>query len=226
MKTAMILAAGKGERMRPLTDNLPKPLLQAGGKPLLQYHLENLARAGVGRIIINHARLGEMIEKRFGDGHSFGVEIIYSPEGDEPLETGGGIKKALPLLGAEVFIVINADIWTDFDFKPLPQSPAGLAHLVLVPNPDHHPGGDFVLDNGLVKDENGDRYTFSGIGVYRPELFAGCEQDVFPLAPVLRTAMSRAAVSGEIYTGAWFDIGTPDRLNCLDELINKHGKTD
>ena len=219
MKTAMILAAGKGERMRPLTDNQPKPLLLAGGKPLLQYHLENLARAGVGQIIINYARLGEMIEQQFGDGRAFGVDIIYSPEGDEPLETGGGIKKALPLLGAEAFIVVNADIWTDFDFRQLPQTPPGMAHLVLVPNPDHHPRGDFGLVNGQVTVAGGARYTFSGIGVYRPALFADCEAAVFPLAPVLRSAIRRAAVSGELYSGRWLDIGTPARLSSLNSIL-------
>ena len=222
MKTAMILAAGKGERMRPLTDNMPKPLLQAGGKPLLQYHLENLARAGVGRIVINHARLGEMIVDRFADGREFGVEIIYSPEGDEPLETGGGIKNALPLLGPDAFIVVNADIWTDFDFKRLPSSPDGLAHLVLVPNPGHHTHGDFNLVNGKVTDGvSGERYTYSGIGVYKPELFAGLTEEAFMLAPVLRDAAGRGAISGEVFTGRWLDIGTPARLSDLNNLIGK-----
>lgn len=221
MKTAMILAAGRGERMRPLTDDLPKPLLPAGNKPLLQYHLEGLARAGVERIVINHARLGVMIENAFGDGRAFGVEITYSAEGDAPLETGGGIKQALPVLGPDVFIVVNADIWTDYDFTHLPAVPAGLAHLVLVPNPDHHPQGDFVLDNGKVTLADGPRFTFSGIGVYRPELFADCNERVFGLAPVLTTAAGRGAVSGEIYRGRWLDVGTPARLEYLRTLLNE-----
>lgn len=221
MKTAMILAAGKGERMRPLTESLPKPLLQAGGKPLLQYHLEALVRAGAGRIVINHARLGDMIETAFGDGRAYGIEIVYSAEGGEPLETGGGIKNALPLLGPEAFIVVNADIWTDYDFARLPAEPAGLAHLVLVPNPDHHPQGDFVLKQGMVSAGPGPCFTFSGIGVYRPELFAGCTEQVFSLAPILRAAAGRDAVSGEIYRGHWLDIGTPDRLGRLQALLNK-----
>lgn len=221
MKTTMILAAGMGERMRPLTNDLPKPLLQAGGKPLLQYHLEALARAGVGRIVINHARLGVMIESAFGDGRTFGTEIIYSAEGDEPLETGGGIKKALPLLGPDAFMVVNADIWTDYDFARLPAEPAGLAHLVMVPNPEHHPQGDFGLEDGKVTLANGPRFTFSGIGVYRPELFVGCVEQVFSLAPVLRDAAGRGEVSGEIYRGRWLDVGTPARLEHLRTLLNE-----
>lgn len=220
MKTAMILAAGKGERMRPLTEELPKPLLPAGGKPLLQYHLEGLARAGVERIIINHARLGEMIENTFGDGRAFGVEIMYSAEGDEPLETGGGIKNALPLLGADAFIAVNADVWSDYDFRQLPAAPAGLAHLVLVPNPEHNPEGDFVLEHGKITIAGGPRFTFSGIGVYTPELFAGCNETVFSLAPVLRSAAGRGEVSGEIYHGRWLDIGTPDRLRRLQASLS------
>ena len=226
MKSAMILAAGKGERMRPLTDKLPKPLLRAGGKPLLQYHLESLARAGTGRIVINHARLGELIEKEFGNGRSYGVEIVYSPEGDEPLETGGGIKKALPLLGPGPFIVVNADIWTDYDFSRLPQAPERLAHLVLVPNPDHHPQGDFSLDNGKVTDDTGPRLTYGGIGVYRPELFADCDESVFALAPVLLRVMGQGAISGEFYSGRWVDVGTPDRLSRLDVWLNEDIKND
>ena len=226
MKTAMVLAAGKGVRMRPLTDNLPKALLPAGGRPLLQYHLENLARAGVDRIVINYARFGKMIVDRFGNGRAFGVDIVYSAEGDEPLETGGGIKKALPLLGPDAFIVVNADVWTDYDFKRLPPAPAGLAHLVLVPNPNHHKQGDFTLDNDKVADGTELRFTYSGIGVYKPEFFSGCTEETFSLAPLLRAAAGGGAISGEIYNGLWMDIGTPERLHQLDEMLAGGGKFD
>ena len=219
MKQAMILAAGKGERMQPLTDNVPKPLLEAGGKPLLQYHLENLCRSGVSRIVINHARLGELIESRFGNGSAFGVEIFYSPEGETPLETGGGIKRALPLLGQDPFIVVNADIWSDYDFRNLPVIPAGLAHLVLVSNPDHHPQGDFCLHDGKLSDQSGDRYTYSGIGVFKPELIATCPEEIFPLGPVLRAAVGRGEITGELHSGHWLDVGTPERLSKLDHLL-------
>lgn len=221
LKQAMILAAGKGERMRPLTDNLPKPLLPAGGKPLLQYHLENLATAGVSRIIINHAGHGEMIESRFGDGRTFGVEIVYSAEGETPLETGGGIKRALPLLEPGPFIVVNADIWTDYDFRRLPATPAGMAHLVMVYNPDHHLQGDFRLLGGMLSEQAGDCYTFSGIGVYRPELFAASQEDIFPLGPVLRAAVSRGEITGELHSGHWLDVGTPERLSKLDHHLRR-----
>jgi MurNAc alpha-1-phosphate uridylyltransferase len=221
VKQAMILAAGRGERMRPLTDNMPKPLLEVGGKPLLQYHLENLARAGIERIIINHARHGGLIERRFGSGREFGLEIHYSAEGEQPLETGGGIKRALPLFTPGPFIVVNADIWTDFDFTRLPAAPAGLAHLVLVANPDHHPRGDFALDHDLVSERHGPRHTYSGIGVLQPELFAGVRATVFPLAPLLRDAARRGLVSGELYQGHWLDVGTPQRLSALDRSLRK-----
>lgn len=219
MKQAMILAAGKGERMRPLTDNMPKPLLEAGGKPLLQYHLENLSRAGVSRIVINHARHGKLIESRFGNGRAFGVEIAYSTEGETPLGTGGGIKLALPLLGPGPFIVVNADIWTDYDFLRLPAGPAGLAHLVLVDNPDHHLQGDFCLVDGMLSEQSGDRYTYSGIGVFKPELIAACPETIFPLGPLLRAAVSRGEITGELHTGHWLDVGTPERLSKLDHLL-------
>jgi MurNAc alpha-1-phosphate uridylyltransferase len=224
MKTAMVLAAGRGERMRPLTECVPKPLLEAGGKPLLQYHLENLNRAGVTRIVINHARQGALLEQRFGDGRAYGVAIRYSSEGEEPLETGGGIKRALPLLGCEPFIVVNADIWTDYDFSRLPAVPSGLAHLVMVPNPDHHPQGDFALENGRLSLRAGDRLTYSGIGVYRPEFFAGCRETAFPLGPLLRQAVQRGDLTGEDYTGAWIDVGTPERLQALDAQLRSDKK--
>jgi len=219
MRQAMILAAGRGERMRPLTDTLPKPLLVAGGKPLLQYHLENLAQAGIDRVVINHARLGTLIETRFGNGRAYGLEIVYSPEGEEPLETGGGIKKALPLLAPGPFLLVNADIWTDYPFSRLPDNPDDLGHLVLVHNPDHHPQGDFSLVNGRVTRQNGVHYTYSGIGVYQQELLSTCTETIFSLAPVLRTAAAGNRLTGEVYAGRWLDVGTPERLERLDQML-------
>jgi N-acetyl-alpha-D-muramate 1-phosphate uridylyltransferase len=210
---AMILAAGLGKRMRELTEQRPKPLLEVAGKPLLEYHIEALARAGVTELVINHALMGALIESYFGNGERFKVNISYSAEGDEPLETGGGIKRVLPLLGEAPFIVVNADIWTDFDFSRLPHSPAGLAHLVLVNNPSQHPQGDFQLKEGNVKDEGTRRHTYSGIGVYRPALFQEMTETVFPLAPLLKEAMRNNQVSGELHSHVWMDIGTPERLN-------------
>lgn len=216
---AMILAAGRGERMRPLTDTVPKPLLEAGGKPLLQYHIEKLASAGITEIVINTGRLGDLIEARFADGASLGVEIVYSHEGNAPLETGGGIRRALPLLGGEGFLVINGDIWTDYGFSGLSSAPVDLAHLVLVTNPAHHAEGDFVMgDDGLVREGGGRRLTYSGIGVFRPELFRDEPEAAFPLAPLLRRAMRDGRVSGEFYAGTWLDIGTPERLAEAESL--------
>lgn len=216
---AMILASGRGERMRPLTDGTPKPLLEAGGKPLIQYHIEALGAAGIRQIVINHAWLGEMFVARLGDGRAYGAEILYSAEGEVPLETGGGIKRALPLLGADPFLVVNADIYTDFDFRRLPAQPLGRAHIVLVKNPPHHPQGDFALDDTLVSETGGNRYTYSGIGVFTPELFQDSPSGAFPLAPLLRRAMGQGQVTGEIYRGTWFDIGTPDRLALLNNKL-------
>lgn len=219
----MILAAGRGERMRPLTDHTPKPLLPAGGRPLIEYHIDALARAGFVDLVINHAHLGRRIEEALGDGSRFGVRIRYSPE-QPALETGGGIFRALGLLGPAPFLVINGDIWTDLPFERLPREPVGLAHLVLVPNPDHHPDGDFVLDGMRIRVEGAPRLTFSGIGVYRPELFAGCTPGPFRLAPVLRAAMARGEVTGEHYDGRWLDIGTPERLANLAHLLEQQGR--
>lgn len=209
---AMILAAGKGERMRPLTDHLPKPLLRVAGKPLLQYHIEALAAAGVTELVINHALMGKKTEEYFADGEAFKVHISYSAEGEVPLDTGGGILRALPLLGEAPFIVVNGDVWTDYDFSYLPAEPPGLAHLVLVNNPPHHPDGDFQLNGKQVEEAGEQCFTYSGIGLYRPELFSGMEEASFPLAPLLRAAMRTGQVSGELYTGEWLDIGTPERL--------------
>ncbi|MCU1726564.1 nucleotidyltransferase family protein [Pseudomonas sp. 7P_10.2_Bac1] len=221
---AMILAAGKGERLRPLTLHTPKPLVRAGGVPLIEYHLRALAAAGFTEIVINHAWLGQQIEDYVGDGARFGVSIQYSAEG-EPLETGGGIVKALPLLGDKPFVVVNGDIWTDYDFARLRQPLAGLAHLVLVDNPEHHPSGDFYLSEGHVRDAvpGVDTLTYSGIAVLSPALFDGAPAGAFKLAPLLRNAMAAGAVSGERLPGLWVDVGTHERLAEVESLIEgKH----
>jgi MurNAc alpha-1-phosphate uridylyltransferase len=217
---AMILAAGRGERMRPLTDKLPKPLLPVAGKPLIVSHIERLAEAGYRELVINHAHLGEMIEAELGNGAVWGVSIQYSPE-PVALETGGGIYQALPLLGEEPFLVVNGDIWCDFDFSCLALKQGDMAHLVLVPNPEHHRQGDFQLIRGRVDQGEERRLTFSGIGVYHPHLFEFCKPEAFPLAPLLRQAMDKQQVSGECFNGLWMDIGTPQRLMELERLIGK-----
>lgn len=217
---AMILAAGRGERLRPLTDAVPKPLLKVGGKPLLQYHVEKLAAAGITEIIINTSYLGDQIQERFGNGEAWGVTISYSHEGNTPLETGGGIRRALPLLGEDAFLVVNGDIWTEYDFTGLPAVLAGLAHLVLTANPPHHPEGDFVLsEDGRLVEANGEQLTYSGIGLFSPDLFRDEPATAFPLAPLLRRAVRRGMVSGEFFTGVWLDIGTPGRLAEAEALI-------
>lgn len=215
----MILAAGRGERMRPLTDDTPKPLLSVAGKRLIEYHLEALASAGFREVVINHAYLGEQIEQTLGEGARYGVRIHYSPE-NGALETGGGIFRALPFLGDEPFVVINGDVWCDYPLALLREREVQGAHLVMVPNPPQHPGGDFVLRDEVVLDEvEGERLTFSGIGLYHPSLFDGCSAGAFPLAPLLRRAMAAGEVSGERYDGHWFDIGTPERLQQLDTML-------
>ncbi len=211
----MILAAGRGERMRPLTASIPKPLLRVGGHCLIEYHLLALALAGIREVVINLGYLGDQIQALLGDGQHYGLAIDYSHEGDSILDTGGGIFHALPRMGSEPFLVLNGDVFTDFPFARLPLHPEGLAHLVLVPNPGHHPQGDFALVNGRVTAEGAARFTFSGIGVYRPELFADCVAGVFPLAPLLRRAMAADRVSGECYEGEWWDVGTPQRFEEL-----------
>lgn len=215
---AMILAAGRGVRMRPLTDAKPKSLLCAGGKALIVWQLEKLARAGFGEIVINHAYLGDQIEAALGDGARFGVSIRYSPE-REALETAGGIARALPLLGAEPFLVTNADIYSDYDYAALAHHDLQdqLAHLVLVDNPPQHPRGDFALAAAQVRETGAQLLTFSGIGVYAPRLFGGIAPGAkLPLAPLLRKAMAAGRVSGEHYRGRWQDIGTAERLQALD----------
>jgi len=216
---AMLLAAGRGERMRPLTDSMPKPLVKVGGRPLIGWHLAALARAGIREVVINLSWLGEQLQGALGDGHEFGVRISWSEEGPVPLETGGGIFRALPALGSGPFLVVNADIWTDIDFGRLTLSPEALGHLVLVPNPPHHPLGDFGLEAGLVVERAHERLTYSGVGVYRPEFFAGCVAGRFPLLPLLKRAIAERRLTGETHRGQWSDVGTPERLARLESRL-------
>ncbi|MGH8040856.1 MAG: N-acetylmuramate alpha-1-phosphate uridylyltransferase MurU [Rudaea sp.] len=216
---ALIFAAGRGERMRPLTDITPKPLLGVGGKRLIEWHLERFAAAGVREVVINTSHLAEQFPAALDDGGRWGLRIRYSYEGPQPLETGGGMLKALSLLGDEPFIAVNGDIWTDFDFSILAQNPPGLAHLVMIDNPAHHPRGDFVLRDGLLHDEASPRLTFAGIGVYRPALLADCKPGIFSIVPSLRTAMRDRQVSGEHFHGQCTDAGTPKRLAELDARL-------
>ena len=226
---ALILAAGLGERMRPLTDATPKPLLVAGGKPLIEWHIGKLAAMGIRDVIVNTSWLADQFPQRLGDGSRWNLRLHYSYEGSTPLETGGGICNALALLGDAPFAAVNGDIWTDYDFSSLPREPEGDAHLVLVDNPPQHPIGDFALrDDGRVASDGAAKLTFAGIGVYRRALFDGWRDIVgnapgaddvpprFKLAPLLRAAMVRGAVTGEHHRGRWTDVGTPQRLAQLD----------
>jgi N-acetyl-alpha-D-muramate 1-phosphate uridylyltransferase len=213
---AMLLAAGRGERLRPITDSVPKPLIRIAGRPLIGYHLAALARAGIREVVINVSWLGEQMRAALGDGAGYGVAIAWSDEGPVPYETGGGIFRALPLLGPGAFLVVNADIWTDIDFGALEIEPDAWAHLVLVPNPSHHPRGDFGLEQGRVIASDADRLTYSGVGIYRPEFFAGCQPGRFPLLPLLNRAIAARRVRGHVHRGQWSDIGTPQRLAGLE----------
>ncbi|MDX7747304.1 MULTISPECIES: N-acetylmuramate alpha-1-phosphate uridylyltransferase MurU [Aeromonas] len=215
---AMILAAGRGERMRPLTDLLPKPLLAVGGKPLIVHHIEKLKAAGVTELVINHAWLGHKLVESLGDGSALGVTIHWSAE-ESALETAGGIVQALPLLGSEAFLVINGDTWLDLDYHTLVSQPLGddLAHLWLVPNPPQHPSGDFALEGGRVMDTPA--FTFSGVGLYDPAAFAGLAGGARKLAPLLRDWMAQGRVGGSLLAGEWRDIGTVDRLRELDDQL-------
>ena len=233
---AMILAAGRGERMRPLTDHTPKPLLEVGGKPIIVWHIEQLVRAGIAELAINHAHLGQQIEDALGDGSRYGAHIRYSPEASA-LETAGGIANAMPLLGDEPFAVINGDVFCDYDFSRLPAIAASLlangddAHLVMVDNPEQHPNGDFLLQHDRLIDSalspqssalstQHSVLTFSGIGVYRPGLFAHIARgSVAPLGPLLRERIALGRVGGEHYRGWWVDVGTPQRLAELDSRL-------
>ena len=218
---AMILAAGRGERMRPLTDRTPKPLLRAGGKALIEYHLERLRIAGITQVVINIAWLGAQIRDALGDGSRYGLPIAYSDEGDYALETGGGIFNALPLLGEEPFIVISGDVWVEYPYGELPQklASADLAHLVLVPNPAFHPRGDFGLQRGRITEAGAEPYTYANIGIYRPELFAGCQPGRFALAPLLYKSIGR--LSGEAFNGRWHNLGNPAQLSILDAELQQ-----
>ena len=230
---ALIFAAGLGERMRPLTDHTPKPLLVAGGKPLIAWHLERMAAAGVREVVINTSWLADQFPQVLGDGSRWGVKITYSYEGTTPLETGGGMLHALPLLGDAPFLLVNGDIWTDFDFARLPHAPSGLAHLVMVDPPEQAPRGDFALGaDGRVREGDGPKLTYAGIGIYRPELLANWRVHTkssestdantshrFPLAPILRAHMAEGSIHGEHHQGRWTDVGTPQRLAELDQRL-------
>lgn len=211
---AMILAAGRGERLRPITDDIPKPLVEVRGQTLLERHLAHVRDAGITRVVINLGWLGHRIVERIGAGEAWGLEVTYSDETGNVLETGGGIHKALPLLGDDPFLVINGDVLTDMPVPTVSLDAGHLGHLVLVPTPDYRSHGDFDLQNGLVRN-GGQRYTFSGIAVYRPEFFDECVAGRFSIAPMLRAAADRGLLSGSIYTGEWADIGTPERLAAL-----------
>lgn len=219
----MILAAGRGERMRPLTDRIPKPLLTVGGAPLIEHTILRLRAAGYRELVINLGHLGEQIADHLGDGHRLGVAVDYSPEPPGALETAGGIREALHRLESGPFLVINADIWCDHPLQPPALAPDALAHLVLVNNPEHHTEGDFALDDGRVTLGAAPRFTFAGIGWYRPELFARLPRGRRPLAPVLRDAIAAGRVTGELHHGTWIDIGTPERLRALDEAARRAG---
>jgi N-acetyl-alpha-D-muramate 1-phosphate uridylyltransferase len=221
---AMVLAAGRGERLRPLTDHTPKPLLEVRGQALIAWHLQALARAGVREAVINLAWQGEQLRAALGSGARFGLHISYSEEPAGALEVGGGIFHALPLLGTEPFLVVNGDTYTELDFARLAIGARALAHLVLVPNPAHHPQGDFALRGAAVATTGEPRLTYSGIGVFRPELFAGCSPGRFPLLPLLRAAIAAERLSGERFDGAWTDVGTAERLASLNAMPHDEPK--
>lgn len=213
---AMILAAGKGERLRPLTETVPKALVEVRGRSLLERHLDSLAAGGVDTVVINLGWLGGQILERVGSGEQYGLRVIYSQEGDNILETGGGIQRALPMLGSEPFLVINADIFTDMPVPDIRLAAEDLAHLVLVPTPADKPAGDFALSGGRIRNEGDQMYTFSGVSLYRPEFFEGCEPGRFSVVPMLRKAADDNQLSGSVYAGVWRDVGTPERLAALN----------
>lgn len=224
MRHALILAAGLGERMRPLTERTPKPLLAVGGKPLIVWQLEKLAAADVRYVVINTSHLAEQFPDTLGDGARWGVRIRYAYEGPLPLETGGGMRNALELLGPEPFIAVSGDVWSDVDYAALPAEPEGLAHLLMVPNPDWHPRGDFVLRDGhLHEDGPGQRLTFGNIGVYRPELLRDQPPGRFKLLPMYQRAIRAGALSGERFDGRWHNLGTPAQLAALDSALAAGG---
>ena len=213
----MILAAGRGERLRPVTDEMPKALVEVNGESLLERHLRSLAEAGADTVVINLGWLGEQIVERVGSGAQFGLQVVYSPEYDDVLETGGGIHRALPLLGPGPFWVVNADTYTEIRLPKLRLDDNKLGHLILVPTPGHQKNGDFELAEGLVRNVENPALTFSGIALYRPELFAGQEPGRFPLAPILREAADCDQLSGSLFEGVWDDAGTPERLAALNQ---------
>ena len=215
---AMVLAAGRGERMRPLTESRPKALLEVAGRPLIEHHLESLRTAGIDNVVVNLGWHGEQIAERIGSGAAWGLTVAYSPEGDNILETGGGIHRALPLLGDEPFLVVNADVFTDM---PMPSELAddALGHLVLVPTPEHKAKGDFDLEGGRIAVAENPALTFSGVAMYRPEFFADCEPGRFPLAPMLTEAARAGRLTGSLYEGLWVDVGTPERLEALNQSL-------
>mgnify|MGYP003664083428 FL=1 len=208
----MILAAGRGERMRQLTNNCPKPLLKIAGRSIIERLILTLKKQGFNEFVINIAYLGQQIKQALGSGEQWGVQIEYSDEGDTALETGGGIFKALPLLGNQHFLVVNADVWAEFPYNSLMTKTDNKIHLLLVNNPPHHPEGDFSLKEGLVVSPRDKTFTYSGIGVFHPAVFAQEEPGIFPLAPIIRRFISRSEVSGELLEGEWIDVGTPERL--------------
>lgn len=214
----MILAAGRGERLRPLTDHLPKPLVDVCGRPLIEHHLERLAAAGFCNVVINHSHLGNMLQEKIGSGNRWGINIHWSVEQPQALETGGGIFQALPLLGEAPFLVINGDIWTDFPLPRLRSIKCEWAHLVLVPNPPHNLGGDFALEAAQVRNTGAQQHTFSGISVYHPRLFTDCAAGKFSVVPLLRSAINEHIVTGELFNGAWGDIGTLQRLGDVRDM--------
>lgn len=225
LPTAMILAAGRGQRMQPLTNTTPKPLLKVAGKPLIVYHLEKLAKIGVKRVVINYAHLGEQFPAALGDGSEWGLTIVYSPEPPGGLETAGGIIQALPCLGTDPFWVINGDIWTSMPFEQLPRQlhDGNLAELVLTNNPEHHPHGDFALERGrILSGSQQPRFTFTGMGLYHPHLFSNYEPaaaPVLPLRPLFEQAIANQQLGGVIWSGAWTDVGTPKRLRQLEHQM-------
>lgn len=217
----MILAAGRGERMGALTKTCPKPLLKVAGRALIEHHLVTLKRQGFTEFVINVAYLGEQIKAALGNGEQWGVHIEYSDEGEQALETGGGIFKALPLLGKAPFLVVNADVWTDFPFASLRTKVDKGIHLVLVNNPEHNKNGDFCIQDGVVRLADKERYTYSGLGVFNPDVFKQHSSGVFPLAPMIRQLITKDQVSGELYGGEWVDVGTPDRLADLNVKLQQ-----
>jgi MurNAc alpha-1-phosphate uridylyltransferase len=217
---AMILAAGRGERMRPLTDTVPKPLLSVGGRPLIEHHIDALACAGIQELVVNLSWCGDQIRDFLGNGSKYGLRVAYSDEGPEALETGGGIYHALSLLGSEPFWLVNGDVYCEFRYTPLNLETGVLGHLVMVSNPDHHPDGDFCLEHGRVRSRGGNTTTYSGLAFLHPGLFKDSSAGKFPLAPLLIKAMNQDAMTGEHFDGLWVDVGTPGRLGELNQILS------